>query len=172
MTSVAGSPGRSASPDLGTTLRDALIAIGVLLALLVLVELAVPSTSRASVASVVDGVAVAAFSVTGLLAWHRRPHNATGRLMVAAAVALWAAGMQDDEIEVLRHVGVLLDSLPLALLIHLLLAFPSGRLLGRRARVTVATAYLVALVPPSCRTWSVRAGSRRRSAGRRSPPYS
>ena len=148
MTSVAGSPGRSASPALGTTLRDALLVIGALLALLVLVELAVPSTSRASVASVVDGVAVAAFAVTGLLAWHRRPHNATGRLMVAAAVALWAAGMQDDEIEVLRHVGVLLDSLPLALLIHLLLAFPSGRLLGRPARVTAATAYLVALVPP------------------------
>ena len=148
MTSVAGTPGRSASPAPGSTLRDALVAIGVLLTLLVLVELAVPSTSRASVASVVDGVAVAAFTVTGLLAWHRRPHNATGRLMVATAVALWAAGMQDDELEVLRHVGALLDSLPLALLVHLLLAFPSGRLLGRAARVTAVTAYLVALVPP------------------------
>ena len=119
-----------------------------LLTLLVLVEVAVPGTSRASVAEIVDGVAVAAFTITGLLAWHRRPHNATGRLMVATAVALWAAGMQDDEIEVLRHVGVLLDALPLALLMHLLLAFPSGRLVGRAARVTVAVAYTVSLVPP------------------------
>ena len=78
MTSAAGSPGRSASPTSGISLRDALIAIGVLIALLVLVELAVPSTSRASVAAVVDLVGVAAFSVTGLVAWHRRPHNATG----------------------------------------------------------------------------------------------
>jgi len=148
MTSAAGSPGRSASPTSGISLRDALIAIGVLIALLVLVELAVPSTSRASVAAVVDLVGVAAFSVTGLVAWHRRPHNATGRLMVATAVALWAAAMQDDEIAVLRHAGELLDSLPLALLLHLLLAFPSGRLVGRASRVTVAAAYLVALVPP------------------------
>ena len=148
MTSVAGSPGRSASAAPGTSLRDALLAIGVLLTLLVLVEVAVPGTSRASVAEIVDGVAVAAFTITGLLAWHRRPHNATGRLMVATAVALWAAGMQDDEIEVLRHVGVLLDALPLALLMHLLLAFPSGRLVGRAARVTVAVAYTVSLVPP------------------------
>ncbi|MEP6649678.1 MAG: histidine kinase [Lapillicoccus sp.] len=148
MTSVAGSPGRSASPAPNTSLRDALIAIGVLLTLLVLVELAVPSTSRGSVAAIVDSVSVAAFAVTGLVAGHRRPHNATGRLMVATTVALWAAGMQDDEIEVLRHVGLLLDSLPLALLLHLLLAFPSGRLVSRAARVTVATAYVVSLVPP------------------------
>ena len=148
MTSLAGSPGRSASAAPGTSLRDALIAIGVLLTLLVLVEVAVPGTSRASVAEIVDGVAVAAFTVTGLVAWHRRPHNTTGRLMVATAVALWAAGMQDDEIEVLRHVGELVDALPLALLLHLLLAFPSGRLVGRAARITVAIAYTVSLVPP------------------------
>jgi signal transduction histidine kinase len=148
MTSAAGSPGRSASPTSGVSLRDALIAIGVVIALLVLVELAVPSTSRASVAAIVDLVGVAAFSVTGLVAWHRRPHNATGRLMVATGVALWAASMQDDEIAVLRHAGELFDSLPLALLLHLLLAFPSGRLVGRASRVTVVAAYLVALVPP------------------------
>lgn len=148
MTSAAGSTGRSASPTSGVSLRDALIAIGVVIALLVLVELAVPSTSRASVAAVLDLVGVAAFSVTGLVAWHRRPHNATGRLMVATGVALWAAAMQDDEIAVLRHAGELLDSLPLALLLHLLLAFPSGRLVGRASRVTVVAAYLVALVPP------------------------
>ncbi len=152
MTSVAGSPRRSpsAAPAApGTSLRDALLAIGVLLTLLVLVEVAVPGTSHTSVPEIVDGGAVAAFTITGLLAWHRRPHNATGRLMVATAVALWAAGMQDDEIEVMRHVGELLDALPLALLMHLLLAFPSGRLVGRAARVTVAVAYTVSLVPPA-----------------------
>ncbi len=146
MTSVAESPVRIASP--GASLRDALLAVGALMTLLVLVELAVPSSSRAGVANVVDAVSVAAFTVTGLTAWHRRPHNATGRLMVATAAALWAAGMQDDEIAVLRHIGTLLDSLPLALLLHLLLAFPSGRLVGRAAHVTVAVAYVVALLPP------------------------
>lgn len=130
------------------SLRDALLAIGGLMTVLVLVDLAVPSASRATVADIVDVISVAAFTVTGLVAWHRRPHNRIGRLMVATAVALWAAGMQEDQLEALSRAGVFLDSLPLALLLHLLLAFPSGRLADRASRVTVAVAYLVALVPP------------------------
>jgi hypothetical protein len=118
MTSVAGSPSGSVSPAPSTNLRDALIAIGVLMTALVLVEQAVPSTSGGSVAAIVDVLSVAAFTVTGLVAWHRRPHNATGRLMVATALALWAAAMQGDEIDVLRTVGLLLGSLPLAVLLH------------------------------------------------------
>ena len=148
MTSVAGSPGRSTPPAAGTSLRDALIAIGVVMTALVFTEYVVPSRSRASVAAIVDVISVAAFTVTGLVAWHRRPHNLTGRLMVAAALALWAAGMQEDEIEILSAVGILMDSLPLAVLIHLLLAFPSGRLVGHASRVTVAVGYVIALVPP------------------------
>jgi signal transduction histidine kinase len=148
MTSVAAPPGRSTPTTAGTSLRDALIAIGVLMTALVLTEYVVPSESPASVAAIVDVISVAAFTVTGLVAWHRRPHNLTGRLMVGAALALWAAGMQGDQIEVLSAAGVLLDSLPLAVLIHLLLAFPSGRLVNGASRATVAAAYVIALAPP------------------------
>jgi hypothetical protein len=84
--------------------------IGGLLAALVAVELAVPSTSPVSAPSILDGFAVAAFTVTGLVAWHRRPHSHMGRLLVAAAVALWAAGMGDDDVEALRAIGLLLCS--------------------------------------------------------------
>src|SRR6476469_4126022 len=85
-------PGRStARPAPGTSLRDALLAIGFLLLMLVLVELAVPTTGSAGAAPIVDGIAVASFTVTGLIAWYRRPHNHIGRLLVAMAVALWAA---------------------------------------------------------------------------------
>ena len=87
-----------------------------------------------------------AFTVTGLIAWHRRPHNHIGRLMVATAVTLLAAGMADDVIEGLRTIGQLLDSLPLAVLLHLLLAFPSGRVDGRAARSRSLAGYLVAIV--------------------------
>jgi len=149
MTSVSGSPNGSVSPAPSTSLRDALIAISVLMTALVLVEQAVPSTSRGSVAALVDVLSVAAFTVTGLVAWHRRPHNATGRLMLATALALWAAALQDDEIDVLRTVGLLLDSLPLAVLLHLLLAFPSGRIGDRPSRNTAVAAYVVALAPPA-----------------------
>ena len=148
MTSVAAAPNGSVSAAPSTSLRDALIAIGVLMTALVLLEQAVPSVSRGNVAAIVDVISVAAFTVTGLVAWHRRPHNATGRLMVATALALWAASMQGDEIEVLRRIGTSVDSLPLAVLIHLLLAFPSGRVVDRPSRITVATGYAVVLLPP------------------------
>src|SRR6478735_4016160 len=129
----------------GTGLRDALLGIAGLMSLLVLVELAVPSTAAVSAASVLDAVAVAAYTVTGLVAWRRRPHNRTGRLMVAVAAGLLVAGMSDDDLPTLRFVGQVTESLPLAMLIHLLLAYPSGRLDGRPARLTVAAGYAVAL---------------------------
>ena len=133
-------------PAPGTSLRDALLAIGFLMLLLALVELAVPASGSAQAASIIDGVAVAAFTGTGLIAWYRRPHNHIGRLMIVTALSLWAAGTSDDDVPALRTFGFVLDSLPLALLLHLLLAFPSGRVIGRPARLTVVAGYLVAIV--------------------------
>jgi signal transduction histidine kinase len=151
-----------------TSLRDALLSIGTLMAILTFVELAVPSTSTVTAASVLDAVAVSAYTVTGLIAWRRRPHNRIGRLMVAAAAALLVAGMNDDEVPTLRVLGEVTESLPLAVLIHLLLAYPSGRLPRRAARVTVVAGYAIAialqypqqLVAPSAATtlWNVQAG--------------
>lgn len=151
----------------GAGLRDALLTIAGLMTLLVLVELAVPSSSSVSAASVLDAVAVAAFTGTGLLAWRRRPHNRIGRLMVATATALLVAGMSDDDLPSLRFIGQVTESLPLAVLIHLLLAYPSGRLGGRAARTTVAAGYAITLglqypqglVPPAAADvlWNVQA---------------
>jgi len=155
-------------PAAGAGLRDALLTVAVLMALLVLVELAVPSNSSVSAASALDAVAVAAFTVTGLIAWRRRPHNRVGRLMVATAAALLVAGMSDDDLPPLRFIGQVTESLPLAVLIHLLLAYPSGRLTGRAARTTVAAGYAITLglqypqrvVPPDIAdvVWNVQAG--------------
>ena len=135
--------GASGAPSL----RAALIGIGILMTALCLVELAIPSRSRGLGGSLLDGALVAIFTVTGLAAWHRRPHNATGRLMLPAALALWASGTYDDSIPALRVLGTLTSSLPLALLLHLLLAFPSGRLGSRAARAIVAVSYLVSVAP-------------------------
>jgi hypothetical protein len=106
----------------GPGLRDPLLVIAALMTLLVLVEWAVPVTSPGPAASTLDAVAVAAFTVTGLIAWWRRPHNRIGRLMVATATALLVAGMEDDDLPALRTIGQVCASLPLAVLIHLLLA--------------------------------------------------
>ncbi|MBS1674032.1 MAG: sensor histidine kinase [Actinobacteria bacterium] len=147
MTQLNGSAG-GRSPGVGTpSLRAALIGIGILMAALCLVELAIPSRTRGVGGSILDGALVGVYTVTGLLAWHRRPHNAIGRLMLLTALALWASGTYDDSIPAMRILGTLTSSLPLALLLHLLLAFPSGRLTGRAARAIVTIAYLVSLAP-------------------------
>ncbi|HEU5000853.1 MAG TPA: sensor histidine kinase [Lapillicoccus sp.] len=148
MTSLTGWPdGLPAATAKATSLRDALIGIGVLLMTLNVFEVAVPSATTSLLGSLVDAAVVTTYTVTGLVAWYRRPHNATGRLMVVTALAAWAASMQDDDIAVFHVVGSVVSALPLALLLHLLLGFPSGRLAGRAARVTVTAGYLVAVVP-------------------------
>ncbi|WP_420120125.1 sensor histidine kinase [Nakamurella sp.] len=158
--------GAAAPPD--SSLRDALLAIGGLMGVLVYVELAVPGIAPVGAASVLDAIAVTAFTGTGLVAWRRRPHNRTGRLLVATAAALLVAGMNDDQVPGLQVLGRIAESLPLAVLIHLLLAYPSGRLAGRAARVTAAAGYAVALglqyprslLPPAASDalWNVQAG--------------
>jgi len=148
MTSITGWPdGPPAATAKATSLRDALIAVGVLLMTLNLFEVAVPSATTSLLGSLVDAAVVTTYTVTGLVAWYRRPHNATGRLMVVTALAVWAASMADDDIAVFHVVGSVVSALPLALLLHLLLGFPSGRLDSRAARVTVTAGYLVAVVP-------------------------
>lgn len=129
------------------SLRAALVGIGILMSALCLVELAIPSTSRGLGGSILDEALVAVYTVTGLLAWYRRPHNAVGRLMLLTALALWASRTQDDDLPVLQILGTLTSSLPLALLLHLLLAFPSGRLSSRVARASVTVSYLVSVAP-------------------------
>lgn len=147
MTRLNGPPGGRVPAAGGPGLRDALVGIGILMAALCLVELAVPSSSRGLGGSLLDGVLVAVYTVTGLLAWSRRPHNRIGRLMLLTALALWASRTQDDDLPALHVLGTLTSSLPLALLLHLLLAFPSGRLASRAARAIVTVAYLVSVAP-------------------------
>lgn len=81
------------------------------------------------------------FIGTGLYAWSRRPTSKTGLLMIAVGFAgLWKAVAFSND-SVVFTVGSLGELLIYALLIHLLLSFPSGRLDSRLDRVLVAIAY-------------------------------
>ncbi len=53
--------------------------------------------------------------------------------------------MGDDDVPFLRAIGYTLGALPLAVLLHVLLAFPSGRLIGTPTRVTAILGYAVAI---------------------------
>jgi signal transduction histidine kinase len=86
------------------------------------------------------------FIGTGLFAWWRRPANRTGRLMVAAGFAWFATSLSASDDDVLFTIGIALDALFPAIVGHLLIAFPSGRLQTRFERGVVAATYLLVTV--------------------------
>ena len=87
-----------------------------------------------------------AFIGTGLFGWARRPANMTGPLMVAVGFAWFLGAFTYANSSVPFTFGVAMGALSLAVFIHLLFAFPSGRLEGKWQRVIVATGYPVALL--------------------------
>jgi signal transduction histidine kinase len=87
-----------------------------------------------------------AYAGAGVIAWLRRPGSLMGPLMTGASFVWLAAGLYNTTIPALEAVGLIFATVVIALVIHLLLAFPSGRLRTRAARWTVVAAYVVSLV--------------------------
>jgi signal transduction histidine kinase len=81
------------------------------------------------------------FAGVGLFAWYRSPGNRVGVLMVATAFAWYVAMLEKTDLSLLYTVGFMLSNLFVATAIHLLLAFPSGRLESRTDRALVAVSY-------------------------------
>jgi hypothetical protein len=86
------------------------------------------------------------FIGTGLFAWTRRPDNRTGRLMTAVGFT-WLIGTGwATESPLLATIGWLFASIPFVLLLHMLVAFPTGRLRGRFERGLVGMGYFATTV--------------------------
>jgi signal transduction histidine kinase len=85
-----------------------------------------------------------AFIGTGLLAWLRRPENRFGALMVAVGFSYCLSGLIVTTESWPFTAGLLLIALPYAIVFHILLAFPSGRLGARGDRALAAAAYATA----------------------------
>ena len=91
------------------------------------------------------------FIGTGLFAWDRRPSNLVGLLMVGVGFAWFLSEFKVADIPFAAAIGFAANSLPIAILIHLLIVFPSGRARGRLDRFFIGYAYvaggLVAAIP-------------------------
>jgi signal transduction histidine kinase len=81
------------------------------------------------------------FTATGLYAWRRRPKNNVGPLMIAVGFSGLLKALTFSNDSVVFTIGSLAEVLIYALLVHLLLSFPSGQLESRVDRVLVAVAY-------------------------------
>src|SRR5215207_4305193 len=84
-----------------------------------------------------------AYVGSGLLAWYRRPANRVGPLLVAAGVVMYLAGSELTGTPVLIAIGLVFSLAPIAVILHLLLAFPTGRLTTRAARALAVAGYVV-----------------------------
>ncbi len=87
-----------------------------------------------------------AFAGIGLFAWYRRPDNAVGALMVLTAFAWYLGIVERTQPSLLFTAGHLLENLFVVTAIHLVLAFPSGRLEARFDRWLIGFSYLVVTV--------------------------
>jgi signal transduction histidine kinase len=88
------------------------------------------------------------FIVAGLIGWTRRPQNKTGMLMVAVGFGVLLSSLTESNHPILYTIGALLSSVFIATFVHLLLAYPSGELISRKARGLVTAGYATALVAP------------------------
>lgn len=95
---------------------------------------------------VLDLVIGWAFAGVGLFAWYRRPDNLTGPLMVATAFAWYVSIFERTEPALLFSLGIVLENLFVVTAIHLVLAFPTGRLESKFDRWLLAVTYLVVTV--------------------------
>jgi hypothetical protein len=85
------------------------------------------------------------YSTAGLVAWWRRPESRFGPLMVLAGFAAFLSSLSFSNHQLVFTVGQLFDLVLVPLILHMLLAFPTGRVEGRFERVLVITTYVVTL---------------------------
>ena len=95
---------------------------------------------------VLGGLGGFAFLVAGLLAHARRPDNRVGLLMVLVGVGFFAEDVQLALDGWVHSVGLLLVRAADGFLVHLVLAFPGGRLATRPLRLLAGLAYAAVFV--------------------------
>ncbi|WP_160075264.1 sensor histidine kinase [Pseudoclavibacter sp. 8L] len=131
----------------GDALRPALLLIAVLALALGGVQLAVGVA--APIPFWVPLAFTAVFFVwtaAGVIAWWQRPLSMVGGLLLVGAIAMFLGGVGNLGLPVLVELNTIFATLILAVTVHLLHAFPSGRLQGRVSIATVAVGYGVTLL--------------------------
>ena len=133
-----------------TSLRRALLALAALAFLAgvgaaALILTSGHENSRGLAAALILSAAWS-FTFTGLYAWDRRPGNNIGPLMTAIGFAWFFVAMTFSDNEVVFSIGIAGNTLAYAILIHLLLCFPDGKLEGRLNKWVVGLTYFITTV--------------------------
>jgi signal transduction histidine kinase len=88
---------------------------------------------------------------SGLVAWSRRPRSHVGPLIVISGFAWFLGTLAGSNIGPLAIVGALTLTIHRALLVHAIIGYPTGRVLGRINVALAIAAYAYAVVVPLAR---------------------
>jgi signal transduction histidine kinase len=88
-------------------------------------------------------VVVVIYVGAGLVAWLRRPSSRLGLVMLLGGGAWLLAGLVNTQPPPLVAVGAMTRTLGLAVIVHMLLSFPTGRLRRAPERAVVAAGYAI-----------------------------
>jgi signal transduction histidine kinase len=130
------------------TLHLALLQLGIAALALTSIELALfLHVPTAPVWVLVLYLAVGfGYVLAGLLAWSRRPGNRIGALLCLGGFTLLLSALQNTDVPGLLAAGLILAEAPIAVILHILLAFPSGRLERPLPRALVGAGYVITIV--------------------------
>ena len=82
----------------------------------------------------------------GIIGWWRRPLSGTGGLLISGGMSVFLAGVGNLNLPVFTELSAIFGTFVLAVTVHLLHAFPSGRVRGRLSEVTVFAAFGVTVI--------------------------
>ncbi len=122
-----------------------LAALGVLLAALGSALLLSSDAREAPVWALASPFMMLSFIGVGLFAWWRRPHSGFGALMTAVGFVFFLSAPMASDTPALYGLGYVFSSLYLGTIVHMLLAFPEGRLDRARDRWIVGGVYALVL---------------------------
>ena len=108
------------------------------------IGIAVASGTPALYAALIYWISVS-YTASGLIAWRQRPSNRFGPLMILAGLITLTTTLSWADGAVPRTIGQAVDLLPLVLIVHVFLAFPTGRLRRGLDLVLVTTGYVAAI---------------------------
>jgi signal transduction histidine kinase len=125
----------------------ALFALGVIFATLDVALVLLSDHEDHKVATAILAPVIGlSFIGTGVFAWWRRPLNRFGALMLSVGFAWFVAGLTEADSSTLYTFGAYFGPLYIAIVIHMVLAFPTGRLETVGQRALVAAGYLDVLL--------------------------
>ncbi|MEA2341636.1 MAG: hypothetical protein QOG11_1713, partial [Solirubrobacteraceae bacterium] len=118
-----------------------LALLGVLLAALGTALLLSSDTLDTPMWALASPFLMLSFIGVGIFAWWRRPHSGFGALMTAVGFVFFLSTPMASDAPALYGLGFVFGALYLGTVVHMLLAFPDGRLDARRERWLVVSVY-------------------------------